>query len=65
MDEKETKLAATVTDYIGAYDERTRLFNELRDANLTHEDREARLSEYVAASRNFDSLRSKLQNAAK
>lgn len=45
-------------DLVGAYDERKRLFDRLRDLNLNDEDRKTAEADYLKAAANFDTLRS-------
>ena len=52
-----SKLQQQTTDFTAAYDDRTRLFNRLRDPLLTDEEREKTLKEYAAAAKQFDELR--------
>lgn len=45
-------------DLTSAYDERTRLFDKLRNPRLTYNDRKQAAADYTAASELFDKLRS-------
>lgn len=55
-----SNLARVTNDVIAAYDERTRLFNKLRNLNLTDEERKETIAEYKKAAKLFDELRSQL-----
>jgi hypothetical protein len=47
-------------DYVAAYDERTRLFNDMRRLDRTDEQRAELLKQYKAAAKTFDKLRADL-----
>lgn len=47
-------------ELIGAYDERKRLFDQLRDLRLNDDRRKEIRSDYAAAAKRFDELRAKL-----
>lgn len=57
-----SKLAARTADVTAAYDERKRLFDKLRDLELSDEDRAKTIDEYKQAGKHFDELRSKLDS---
>lgn len=61
MPEKQ-KLQQRTIDLTGAYDERKRLFDNLRRLEMDDDERAAAIDEYKAASKHFDDLRAKLDS---
>lgn len=58
MDEQKTIQREDI-ELVGAYDERTRLFNAFRNPNMTDEQRAETKKQYAAACKRFDDLRAK------
>jgi len=58
MDEK-TTISRDDIELVGAYDERTRLFNAFRNPNLTDDQRADLKKQYASACKRFDDLRAK------
>lgn len=53
-----SKLAQATIELTGAWDERKRTFDRLRDLKLSDEDRQKALADYTEASAHFEKLRS-------
>lgn len=58
---KLSKLQQQAVDLTSAWDERQRLFNELRNLNHDDERRQQNLTDYLAASRHLDEVRKGLE----
>lgn len=52
-----TKLGALTNDYTGAYDERTRTFNDLRNLSTDDERRAEQITAYQEAAKAFETAR--------
>lgn len=52
-----SKIAQTQTDLVGRWDERSRIFNTMRNPGLSDEQREQLATEYKAACREFEKAR--------
>lgn len=55
-----TKLGQQALDLVSAYDERTRLFNRLRDLRLDDEHLVNVMKEYATAADHFEKLRGEI-----